>query len=75
MAANAQSAINLPEPDFVGVENIQLGVPTNYELDLWDRIRSSVQVEKFRSEASLYDYRTATIIQNQSPKNNVPVDK
>lgn len=34
MAANAQSAINLPEPDFLGVENIQLGVPTNYELDL-----------------------------------------
>ncbi|ASO05999.1 efflux transporter outer membrane subunit [Arenibacter algicola] len=61
IAASAQSAINLPEPDFVGGENTQLGLSANYELDLWGRIRSSVQAEKFRSEASLYDYRTAAI--------------
>lgn len=61
IGASAQSAINLPEPDFVGGENTQLGLSANYELDLWGRIRSSVQAEKFRSEASHYDYRTAAI--------------
>ncbi len=59
--ASAQSAINLPEPDFVGGENTQLGLSANYELDLWGRIRSSVQAEKYRSEASFYDYQTAAI--------------
>jgi len=59
--ATAQSAINLPEPDFVGGENTQLGLSANYELDLWGRIRTSVQAEKFRSEASFFDYRTAAI--------------
>ena len=61
IGASAQSAINLPEPDFVGGENTQLGLSANYELDLWGRIRTAVQAEKFRSEASLYDYRTAAI--------------
>ncbi|WP_149274920.1 efflux transporter outer membrane subunit [Pareuzebyella sediminis] len=59
--ASAQSAINLPEPDFVGGENTQLGLSARYELDLWGRIRTAVQAEKFRAEASLFDYRTAAI--------------
>lgn len=59
--ASAQSAINLPEPDFVGGENTQLGFLANYELDLWGRIRTAVQAEKLRAEASLFDYRAAAI--------------
>lgn len=59
--ASAQSAINLPEPDFVGGENTQLGFLANYELDLWGRIGSAVRAEKFRAEASLFDYRAMAI--------------
>lgn len=61
IGASAQSAINLPEPDFVGGENTQLGLSANYEIDLWGRIRNSVRAEKLRADASLYDYRTAAI--------------
>jgi NodT family efflux transporter outer membrane factor (OMF) lipoprotein len=61
IGATAQSAINLPEPDFVGGENTQLGLSANYEIDLWGRIKSAAQAEKFRADASLYDYRTAAI--------------
>ncbi|MCK0189429.1 efflux transporter outer membrane subunit [Arenibacter sp. F20364] len=61
IGASAQSAINLPEPDFVGGENTQLGLSANYEVDLWGRIRNSIRAEKLRADASLYDYRTAAI--------------
>ncbi|MAU72019.1 MAG: hypothetical protein CML04_07970 [Pseudozobellia sp.] len=59
--ASAQTAINLPEPDFVGGENTQLGLSASYEVDLWGRIRTAVQAEKFRAEASLFDYKSAAI--------------
>lgn len=61
ISASAQSAINLPEPDFVGGENTQLGFLANYELDLWGRIGTAVRAEKLRAEASLFDYRAAAI--------------
>ncbi|WP_318345807.1 TolC family protein [Flagellimonas baculiformis] len=61
ISASAQSAINLPEPDFVGGENTQLGFLANYELDLWGRIGAAVRAEKLRAEASLFDYRAAAI--------------
>ncbi|KAA2218371.1 efflux transporter outer membrane subunit [Maribacter flavus] len=59
--ASAQTARNFPEPDFVGGENTQLGLATSYEVDLWGRIRTAVQAEKLRADASLFDYRTAAI--------------
>ncbi len=59
--ASAQTARNFPEPDFVGGENTQLGLSTSYEVDLWGRIRTAVQAEKLRAEATLFDYRTAAI--------------
>jgi NodT family efflux transporter outer membrane factor (OMF) lipoprotein len=59
--ASAQSAISRPQPDFAGGENVQLGVSASYEFDLWGRIRTVVQAEKFRATASLADYRTAAI--------------
>ncbi len=59
--ASAQSALSRPEPDFAGGENVQLGVSASYEFDLWGRIRTAVQAEKFRATASLSDYRTAAI--------------
>lgn len=61
LEASAQTARNFPEPDFAGGENTQLGLSANYEIDLWGRIRTGVQAEKFRAEASLFDYRAAAI--------------
>ncbi len=58
---SAQTAQNFPLNDFRGGENTQLGLSASYELDLWGRIRTAVQAEKFRAEASLYDYQTAAI--------------
>ncbi|WP_179353202.1 TolC family protein [Winogradskyella vidalii] len=59
--ASAQTAENFPINDFRGGENTQLGISASYELDLWGRIKTAVQAEKFRAEASLYDYRTAAL--------------
>lgn len=59
--ASAQTAENFPVNDFRGGENTQLGISASYEVDLWGRIRTAVQAEKFRAEASLFDYRTASI--------------
>ena len=59
--AGAQTAENFPLNDFTGGENTQVGLSASYEIDLWGRIRTAVQAEKFRAEASLYDYRAAAI--------------
>lgn len=59
--ASAQSAISRPKPDFAGGENVQLGLSASYEVDLWGRIRTAVQAEKFRATASLADYKTAAL--------------
>ena len=50
-----------PEPDFRGGENQQFGLSAAYEVDLWGRIRSQIQAERYRAEASLLDYRAAAI--------------
>ncbi len=59
--ASAQTAENFPVNDFRGGENTQLGLSASYELDLWGRVRTAVQAEKFRAEANLFDYRAAAI--------------
>lgn len=56
-----QSGISVPEPDFVGGENTQLSLRSNYEVDLWGRIRYSVHAEAYRFQASFYDFKTAAI--------------
>jgi NodT family efflux transporter outer membrane factor (OMF) lipoprotein len=58
---SAQTAENFPINDFRGGENTQLSMSASYELDLWGRINTAVQAEKFRAEANLFDYRTAAI--------------
>ncbi|MBW8243590.1 TolC family protein [Muricauda oceani] len=61
LEASAQTARTLPEPDFVGGENTQLGFLSSYELDLWGRIGTAVNAEKFRSEASYFDYQALSL--------------
>ena len=50
-----------PEPDFRGGENQQIGASASYEVDLWGRIRSQVQAERYRAEATRADYQAATL--------------
>lgn len=59
--ASAQSGISYPEPNFVGGENLRLGLSAVYEVDLWGRIRSGIEAERYRAEASLWDYQAAAI--------------
>lgn len=59
--ASAQTAENFPVNDFRGGENTQLGLSASYELDLWGRVKTAVQAEKFRANANFYDYQTAAI--------------
>lgn len=40
---------------------IELGLSSVYEIDLWGRIGSAVDAEQLRAEASLYDYQTAAL--------------
>lgn len=61
LQANMQSALNFPQPDFVGGENVRLGLRSQYEVDLWGRIHSLVDAERFRRDASGVDYQAAAI--------------
>lgn len=59
--ASIRSSLNRPQPDFVGGENVQLGVSAFYEVDLWGRISALTQAERYRAEASFADYQAAGI--------------
>lgn len=59
--AEARAAVSRPKPDFAGGENVQLGFSAAYEVDLWGRIRASIQAEEFRMQASYYDYQAAAM--------------
>lgn len=59
--ASLQGGASFPQPDFVGGENVRLGLGSQYEVDLWGRIRSRVDAERFRAEASLADYRAGAL--------------
>lgn len=61
LEASAQTARTLPEPDFVGGENTQLGFFSSYEVDLWGRIGTAIDAETFRSEASYFDYEALSL--------------
>ena len=59
--ASIRSSLNRPQPDFVGGENVQLGISAFYEVDLWGRISALVDAEKYRAEATFADYQAAGI--------------
>ncbi|MDZ7755914.1 efflux transporter outer membrane subunit [Rhodohalobacter sp.] len=42
-------------------EQIQLGLSSSYEIDLWGRIGSTIDAEQFRARATLFDYQTAAL--------------
>jgi NodT family efflux transporter outer membrane factor (OMF) lipoprotein len=49
------------EADADAGENLSAGISSVYELDLWGRIRSRVQAEQLRAEATREDYQAAAL--------------
>lgn len=53
---------NVRNPDLSGMNNrVSAGIDSEYEIDLFGRIRSDRQAERYRSGAVLYDYQSAEI--------------
>lgn len=42
-------------------ETLRLGLSSEYEVDLWGRIRSDIEAERYRSSATRADYQTAAL--------------
>ena len=61
LEGTAGGSVSGTQPDGMSTENLQLGLSSVYEVDLWGRIRSRVQAERFRAEASRADYQTAAL--------------
>ncbi len=58
---DAEGQAELRRTDSRTDEQLLMGLFAAYEVDLWGRIRASVQAERERARATLYDYRTAAI--------------
>lgn len=52
---------NRSQSQFRDSEVLQLGLSSEYEIDLWGQIRSGVDAERFRARASYADYQTAAL--------------
>lgn len=61
LEASIQSGVSFPRPDFVGGENVRLGLSSQYEVDLWGRIRAGADAERFRADATFADYQAAAL--------------
>jgi len=48
-------------PKSVGDEKLRLGITSEYEIDLWGRIRSGIDAQRYRARATLADYQTAAL--------------
>jgi NodT family efflux transporter outer membrane factor (OMF) lipoprotein len=62
LEGSAQGSVSrTPDEAFQEAENLELGLSSVYEVDLWGRIRSRIEAERFRAEATLADYQTASL--------------
>ncbi|MGM0375269.1 MAG: efflux transporter outer membrane subunit [Bacteroidota bacterium] len=59
--ASADVSTQQPESTQGGGEEWDVGLSAGYEVDLWGRIRASMDAEEFRMDASYYDYQTAAL--------------
>ncbi|MDZ7690355.1 MAG: efflux transporter outer membrane subunit [Balneolaceae bacterium] len=53
--------ISRSQSEFGSSEDIQFGLSSVYEVDLWGRIRSNIEAEEFRAAATLTDYQAAAL--------------
>ncbi|QIA09954.1 TolC family protein [Draconibacterium halophilum] len=58
---SAQAEINNRQSEFQQSQRFRIGLYSEYEIDLWGRINSSVEAQQFRAAASFEDYQTAVI--------------
>ncbi|GAO30636.1 efflux transporter outer membrane subunit [Geofilum rubicundum] len=61
LEGSANAEIFSPESSLGNSEQFQAGLLAHYEIDLWGRMRSSVDAERFRTRASFLDYQTAAL--------------
>lgn len=51
----------LRRPEFDDTERLRLGLTSEYEIDLWGRLRSRIDAERYRERATFADYQTAAL--------------
>lgn len=61
LEASATGEVNRFSDRSEDTEQIQLGLSSVYEIDLWGRIQSSIDAEQYRARATLLDYETAAL--------------
>ncbi len=61
LEASASAQANRFSDDSENSEEIELGLSSVYEIDLWGRIGSTIEAEEFRAQATYYDYQTAAV--------------
>lgn len=59
--ASAQGEISQYQNQYIQNQSFQLGLSSGYEVDLWGRIKSQVDAERFRAEAGFFNYQTAAL--------------
>lgn len=59
--ASAEGGVSRVQTEFEESQRFRLGLSTVYEVDLWGRIGSRVDAERYRAEATFADYQTAAI--------------
>ena len=52
---------NRLQTQFEESQILRLGLSSQYELDLWGRINSSIEAQRYRADATLADYQTAAL--------------
>jgi len=59
--ASVQGEVSQYQSQFVQDQQLSLGLSSSYEVDLWGRIRSRVEAQRYREQATRQDYQTAAL--------------
>jgi outer membrane protein, multidrug efflux system len=59
--ASGNAEINNRQSEFQQSQRFRLGLYSEYEVDLWGRIRANVDAQSFRAAASFSDYQAAAV--------------
>ncbi len=60
-AAGTAESVQTDDENVRAGESARLNLAASYEIDLWGRIRSGVEAERLRAEATVADYQTAVL--------------
>lgn len=61
LEGSAEAGVRRTLYEFQKTGNLQLGLSSVYELDLWGRIHSRIEAERYRAKATYADYQTAAL--------------